>query len=76
MEMPRASIFRNGIWVGCVMKVFKETQALISARVGRWCTTAECSLQKEMGVILVDLMSSESSGGVSGWNSGLLTLSF
>lgn len=76
MEMPRVSIFRNGIWVGCIMTVFKEIRALISARVGRCCTTAECSLQKEMGVILVDLMSSESSGGVSRWDFGLLTVSF
>lgn len=32
MEIPRVSIFRSGIWVGCIMKVFKEIQALISAR--------------------------------------------
>lgn len=74
--MPRVSSFRNGAWVGCVVKVFKEVKALISARVGRRCTTAECSLQKEMGMNVVDLMSSESSEGVSGWDFGLVTVFF
>lgn len=65
MEMPRVSIFRSGIWVGCMMKVLGDTGSLFSRRVGRCCTQQSGSLQKERGVILVYLMSSESSGGVS-----------
>lgn len=72
MEMPRVSIFTNGIWVGCVMKVFKEIKALISARE----LEGVVPQQKEMRMNVVDLMSSESSGGVSGWAFGLVTVFF
>lgn len=74
MEVPRVSIFRNGVWAGCIMEVFKEIKALVSASELEGVPQQSALCRKEMGMNAVDLKSSESSEGIYGWGFGLVTV--